>query len=681
MTYMRLSRTRWRLLVAAVPVLLFGGGGAAWGDRPGGHGWDTRELHVAAWGRDSWPGTASRPFRTLERAQRSVRAGTRRMRLDIVVSLHPGTHTLEEPLRLSDRAGDSGENGHRVIYQAHRYGTDRQRPAVVSGGRKVTGWRLDDPGKGIWRAKVGDLETRQLYVDGVRARRARLDGGARGGLPGNVTETEQGYVTDSTAPQSWDNAEDIELVYHGQLPLYNFSEPRCGVADISGDADSTTITMDQPCYRWFRRNHTGLFKYFDFVFELEPGPPSHVENSTSFLTEPGTFYLDRSRRRRHVLYYIPRPGEDLRRDEVVAPVLEQLVDGQGRAGAPLHDVTFRGLTFSHATWMEPSESTGFSHVFGPIYEAGDAGQDPVDPWDMSDDAKTLPGNVRFRHSRRIVLEDNRFTQLGADALELSLGTSDSVVRGNVFTDISGAGVTMGNRYPHTDLDRFNRDNLIANNWVHGVGAEYLGSVGIYAEKTQGVQIVHNQVNDVPYTGIVFGEFWTHYPAGETTAYGNRILNNRIFDVTQLNLDGGGIWTAAVQGTSWDNGSLVAGNLVHDTDPRGAEIYGPEDPGWGGLGLFPDDDSSYITWRDNIVYRSGDAAIGGCPPLGHLLFTDNFLDNGEPSFGCEGSIEDVVVTNTAVLEGDPEQACAAIPACATIAGKAGLEPAYRRLLSE
>lgn len=634
------------------------------------------QLHVAPWGRDVWPGTKRRPFATLQRAQRSVRASTARMRADIVVNLHAGTHVLREPLQLTNAAGDSGENGHRVIYQAYRHDTRRQHRVVVSGGRRISGWRPDDPSKGVWRADVGALETRQLFVDGDRATRARLDGGRRGGIPGDLTATENGYVTTSTIPQSWENPEDIELVYHGQLPLYNFSEPRCGVAAVSGDSRSSTITMDQPCYRWFRRNHRGTWDGFDF----QPGPPSHVENSRSFLTEPGTFYLDRSRPGAHVIYYLPRPGEDLRRATVVAPVLERLVDGHGTPGAPVHDVSIRGLTFSYATWLGPSQPTGFSQVFGPLYEAGDAGEDPSDPWDMSDEAKAVPGNVRFVHARRIALENNRFTRLGSDALELSLGSSENLIQGNLFTDVSGGGIAIGNRYPHTELDKINRANRVANNWVHGIGVEYEGSVGISIEKTQETTVEHNQINDTPYTGLTFREFWTPYPQGQTTAYGNRIMSNRVFDTTERHLDGGGIWTAAPQGTSHEDGSVVAGNVVHDATPS-RDIYYPEDtPDWGGLGLFPDDDSTYITWRDNIVYRTGDAAIGGCLPLGYLIFTHNYWDNDTPAWGCTGEHHIVVEGNT-LLDGDPEQACARIPRCSGIVSSAGLEPPYRRLLSE
>jgi hypothetical protein len=174
-----------------------------------------------------------------------VRTRTATMRRDIVVSIESGTYVLDAPLQLSAAAGDSGENGHRVIYQAARYGGADPADVTVSGGRTITGWSR--AGGGAWRADVGTLETRQLYVNGVRPERAKLGAG----LPGRLTTTDTGYIVDSTVPQTWENPEDIELSYrfNGVWPeqaLY-FTEPRCGVAAITGDESSSMTTAPAGC--------------------------------------------------------------------------------------------------------------------------------------------------------------------------------------------------------------------------------------------------------------------------------------------------------------------------------------------------------------------------------------------------------------------------------------------------
>jgi hypothetical protein len=195
------------------------------------------ELFVSPTGRDSWPGTKSRPFATLKRAQRAVRGQTAGMSSnDIVVNLRGGTYGLRRPLRLSGTAGDSGQNGRAVVYQAYGYGTGAQELVVISGGRRVTGWRRAENVQGAWRANVGDLEARQLFVDGRRARRTALGRG----LPGNAIRVGTGYATRSTVPRSWRHPEDIELrvqrrrgraaVFGG--PLWCLPHPRLRAVEL-----------------------------------------------------------------------------------------------------------------------------------------------------------------------------------------------------------------------------------------------------------------------------------------------------------------------------------------------------------------------------------------------------------------------------------------------------------------
>ncbi len=667
----RLRAVPRRRHTAALLAILLTLAGLAFFAPAGGASTPAKKLHVATWGKDSWNGTADRPFATLQRAQESVRSRTPGMRSDIVVNIHPGTYALSAPLQLRGSAGDSGRNGHSVIWQADGYGSHKQWPVILSGGRRVVGWQLDDAVKNIWRAQVGSLDTRQLYVNGVRATRARNAAGAAVGLPGTLTLTDAGYVTTSIEPQSWSNPGDIELVLAGN----GFSDPRCGVAAISGNATSTTITMEQPCHRWYVRNHAGVWGNEedgrgtgeDAVYK--PKPPTHAENSKSFLTEPGTFYLDRSNPGKHTLFYIPRAGENLKSSEVIAPVLETLVEGVGTPGDRLHDVTFRGLTFTYATWMGPSRSTGFVQSYGSMYEGGDAGEDPEDPWDVSDEALQVPGAVRFLTARRIVLENNRFQRLGGEAIELAAGTAESVVRGNRVEDISGGGIQIATRRPGPDLAliQSNPDNVVENNLVRQVGLEYTGSIGIYAELIQRARIAHNQLDDLPYTGISFGEYWTHHPVGETVAFGNRILGNHVFDYMKVARDGAGIFTSAHQGTSYANGTLVRGNLIHDLTNHGVAFY-------------LDDDANFNVWQGNAVYRMGDrGAVSGCP-LNNVV-TQNYLDFVEPTFWCERGGVHVVYEGNTELTGDGEQACAAIAGCAAVQRRAGLEPRWQHLLSD
>ncbi|MGP3969423.1 right-handed parallel beta-helix repeat-containing protein [Streptomyces sp. 6N223] len=622
-THRRSRRARAVGAGVAVAGLLAAGYAMTVAAAPHGEPDGATRLYVAPWGDDDWPGTAERPFATPAGAQREVRERTAGMDEDIVVSLRGGTYRLAEPLRFSAAEGDGGTGGHRVVYQAYGYGTPHQEPVTLSGGRAVTGWRpaADGPegvpegvAEGVWRADVGDLETRQLFVDGRRAERTALGGG----LPGEAIRMPEGYATRSTAPQSWQRPEDMELVFNGGEEGLPYSEARCGVGGIAGDAEWTMIRVDQPCF-------DDLAEMYDNEVEGSvPPAPTDVENSLSLLREPGTWYLDRSEPGHHVLYYLPRPGEDPRHVPVVAPALQTLVRGEGTADAPLRDMAFRGLTFSHATWLAPDEPTGFPQIIGSWYWTGGA-------------LARMPGHVTFHRAERITVEGNRFTRLGGQALTLSAVGPGNTVRGNAVADVSGGGV---------EVHGSGAGNRVVDNRVRRVGTDYRSSIGIVLEGPPDSTVAHNQVNDVPYTGI-----WGESPRGL------RVVGNLVFDAVTEVPDGGGIYLPFAQGTSFDDGAVVRGNVVHHAT---------------GVGLYPDVGADWVALERNVLYGS-EYAVSGVEP-GRITIADNYWDNGEPYWWPEDTPTDgVTLTGNTLLpraDAAAEAACRADPACAGILADAG-----------
>lgn len=85
-------------------------------------------YYVAVNGNDFGPGSATAPFRTLEKAQAAVQRSTKGMKSDIYVYVGPGTYYLNEPLKFTSE--DSGQHGHRVIWQAQ----DMVKGVNISGG-------------------------------------------------------------------------------------------------------------------------------------------------------------------------------------------------------------------------------------------------------------------------------------------------------------------------------------------------------------------------------------------------------------------------------------------------------------------------------------------------------------------------------------------------------------------
>ncbi|EMD23762.1 right-handed parallel beta-helix repeat-containing protein [Amycolatopsis azurea] len=588
-------------------------------------------FFVSTDGRDDWPGTADRPFATPKAAQEAVRAVTAGMTGDIVVTFTAGVHHLAQPLAFDDLQGDSGMNGHRVIYQPDGYGTPEQAKVELSGGREITGWSAG--GDDVWTAPIGDLAPRRLTVEGRPATRAA----SGAGLPSSVTKTDTGYVTDSVEPQSWPDPSGLEFVDPG---VYPWSEARIAVASISGDASSTTITMAQPAFdnarslydsKWYGAGGDGTWDGL--------AAPSVLENNVAFLTEPGTFAVSRGESGEHVLHYRPRPGEEIGKTTVVAPVLETLVSGQG-----VHDLVLRGFTFADSAWTGPTRTGGYLHYHGNArHERGDfqkidLGADvgyvhvPAEP-------VQLPANVSFTAGSRVALADNHFTRLGAGGLLIENGT-DIEVRGCVFDEISGSGVAV-----HGGTRVSLEDNL-----VHHIGTEFRGSPAVLVVESEETTVAHNEIHDVPHNGVVI--------TGGERAKGTQVISNLVERSMGKLMDGGGIYLSAPQGSSFAGGAMVRGNVIRDV----LTSYN--------FGLYADYGAAWVTVLGNIVHRADTPIVLQVgPPLENVAFVGNFWDV-RPDGYDDPPKSVTVAANTLLPKETFEATIRADPAGADILARAG-----------
>ncbi|MER5846730.1 right-handed parallel beta-helix repeat-containing protein [Streptomyces sp. NPDC002012] len=653
-------------LVAALSVVLAlgvpGSSTAAGADSADAH---LADVYVSPMGDDHAQGIARHPVKTLQRARDLARARAAHADGDLTVHLASGTYRTEKPLVLDAR--DSGRDGHRIIWQ----GTGS---TVISGGRKVEGWKPVRGRPGLYSAPApqGLSDTRQLYVDGVRAQRAR------GEVPVGLTVTPTGYTTTADTLAHWRHPSDAEFVYSSGEELWNvernglgqWTEPRCRIAEAEG----TTLTMVQPC--WDNSNKRVEFPDIPgrSVSMVGPGhltnggKASYIENAYELLDQPGEWYLDRSAR---TVYYLPRKGEDLRRADVEAASAEKLVDGRGTATAPVHDVVFRGLQFSYATWLTPSRPEGFSEIqagytiTGPTGWATqglcgfvEGGTCPFASWTK------MPGNVSITYGKRIEFSDSVFTHLGAAGLELGTGTADTRVSGSIFTDISGNGLEIGGVDGQTPASGVE----VTNNHLYGLPREYHGAVGILNGYTQHNTIAHNQLDHLGYSAISMG--WGGWPdkigspATPNPSHDNVVSDNLIFDYMQMFDDGGGIYTQGMTGTSLADGEKVTGNVIHDQ--------------WGlGKSVYTDNGCTYETVEGNVLYGASYANVASRhtdyrDTLGNndpTLVKDNWWEEGT----SDGDNKGLVTTGNRIMT-----SLADVPAA--IVDNAGVESAYRGILT-
>ena len=600
-------------------------------------------IYVSPSGSDSNPGTAASPVQTLQKAQQLVRNWNGDTTADLTVTLADGIYRLASPLTLD--ATDSGKNGHSVVWKA----AAGAHP-VLMGSKRLSGWTQVSGSTTLWVAQgPAGLQTRQLYVDGVRATRAT------------------GKVPSAATLAGWKNPSggfppEVEFVYTGGWG--GWTEGRIPVASVSGG----TINMVQPC--WDNSNKRGN----NNVGPGSVGAPTRAENAYQLLDEAGEWYLDGASSK---VYYYPRAGQNLATLDVEAPVLEALVTGGGTAASPLHDVVFDGLQFSYATWMGPSGPNGFSEVQANYTVWGNG--DPT-----AGNAEFLyhqiPANVSLTYAQNVRFVNSAFVHLGAAGLALGNGAQNCVAQGNVFTDISGNGIELGNVDMRTATGNDQTlGNTIANNHVFDIAVEFHGGIGIDVGYAASSMIVHNQVDHTPYTGISIG--WGGWPDKQgkpgLTSYtqSNNVSYNLVFNVMQTLNDGGGIYTNGQTSAAhtFATGEVLKGNVVHDL--KGFI--------WG---LYVDNGTDWITVSGNAFWNPS----GSLSPWGYCH------NNTYPGEG--GGLDNILVTGN-YWQGDPTlqgpgagaapdahcqlsnntKISGAADAPAAIVAAAGLEAAYKGVL--
>ena len=250
-------------------------------------------------------------------AKAAVERRDSHMTADIDVDLLGGTYHVPGGLGLGP--ADSGSDGHNVVWQA----APGQHP-VFSGADKITGFTEYDKTLGIWRAPLSQAEAQaggqQLFVDGQRAELAQS-----AGSPPGAQVTSTGFSTTDPAYASFTNQSQIEVVdnsdwKHVSCPVQSITPAPGGGSDINmlpscWDANNVNVPN-----LGFPYNGSGLPAMSSI---------SYVEDAYQLLTQPGQFYVDQAG---HYLYYIPRPGQDIKTADVELPVDQSLLTMQGTPG-------------------------------------------------------------------------------------------------------------------------------------------------------------------------------------------------------------------------------------------------------------------------------------------------------------------------------------------------------------
>ena len=553
------------------------------------------EIWISPKGSDFNDGTRQSPKATLTSALRQAREWRRtednRIQGGITFYMEGGTYAFYEPVFI--RPEDSGTKESPTIIRS--VGDEK---VILSGEISIKGWKKQ--GK-VWVADVPafngrPLDFRQLWVNGKKAVRARdVEDFEKMNRICSVDEkNEILYVPAVSIRRLIDNKGNLKAKYAEMVLHQMWCVANLRIRSVEVQGDSAAIRFHQPESR--------------IQFE-HPWPRPMVttdgHNSAFYLTNarelqdvPGEWYHDIDARK---VYYYPREGEKMQEAEVIVPAVETLVRVEGTLDRPVCHIRFEKITFSYTTWMRPSEK-GHVPLQAGMYLTDGYRIDPKmqrnylnHPLDNQGWLGRPAAAVRVVAARQIDFERCRFEHLGSTGLDYEEAVQGGVVRGCLFRDIAGNGLLVGSFSPaahetHLPYDPADRREVctqqqINNCYFTEIGNEDWGCLAIAAGYVGDVNIEHNEISEVPYSGISLGWGWTQTV---NCMRNNRVHANLIHHYAKHMYDVAGIYTLGSQPKSY-----VTENCVHS-------IYKPgyvHDPNhW--FYLYTDEGSSFITVRDN-----------------------------------------------------------------------------------
>lgn len=516
------------------------------------------EIYVSLQGNDKNPGTKEAPFNTLNRAIKQAREWRRLNRPEVAggiyIRLEEGVYAQRNSLFL--RPEDSGTPDSPTVICA----VDGAHP-VISGGVAVTGWKrgCNHPAipeklrQKIWSAEaplIGNrrVETRQMWVNGHKVQRAAQfpDGGLERMIDFNPEEqTITIPVSQSVNPERLQNAGQLEMIVHQRWAIAILR-----VKSIDAKDRQAVVRFHEP------ESHLEFaHPWPQPVIGGEKGNSSFcLTNALELLDQPGEWFQEYPS---GTIYYYPQADENMETAEVIIPALETLVTIDGTLSRPVKHIQFNGITFAHTSWMRPSYQGHVTLQGGfPLLDAYKL-QEPGLPEkaELENQAWiTRPETaIRVRGAEHIDFKHCTFRHLSSTGLDYEWAVTASSVEDCQFTDIGGTALLVG-AFPDggfethvpfipADVRELCSHITIRNNFISNVTNEDWGCVGIGAGYVRNMDISHNEVCHLNYSGICVGWGWTSLESGMCN---NRIEANYVHHFARRLYDAGGLYTLSNQ---------------------------------------------------------------------------------------------------------------------------------------
>jgi len=528
-------------------------------------------FYVSPTGNDTTGnGSITAPWRTIGGARDAIRmsGANANMQQDIVVNLRGGRY--EQGATLAFTPADSGTSGFYITYRSHP-----GERAAISGGKRITGWS-QVPGKPYWVAPVPAASGfadyfRQIYVNGVRARRAQ-----------SKWITGVGYFDDEGTHQAIDgitfkaadlkpytNVSDLRLMHISSFKVDEF--PITGIIDDAANGRKN-VRLQQPyCQARYDRGE-GFFEATDQWM---------IVQAIEELDEPGEWYLNRATRQ---VFYYPNSFENMATACVDAPVVETLLRFTGTSAAnKVRNIRFQNLVIEHGNWLFPRDYYIGGGQAEIIHQGVPADAPPPGLFE-------IPGQIVLDHTSGLQFVSNLIRHMGSCGIQPANGAVNTLIKGNIFYDLTGAAV-LGGRWgggPAIPNPEICNNTVVSNNVIRNTGSDFMGSTLVNNLQHWSFQVLHNDMADGQYMGF-------HQRNSTRTVKASAGMGGTVVSFNKISLanvgarfgvgDGGYIYTFGI----WPK-STVKGNDINTIYVAGGNVSG----------FYLDNDSYGLNVEGNVM---------------------------------------------------------------------------------
>lgn len=499
------------------------------------------ELHVAVNGDDASPGTADRPFASLERARDAIRElkADGELPEPVTVWVHGGVYPREATFALS--AEDSGSAETPIVYRAVEGETVRIIGGVAippEAIREVTDAEILDRMDERARGKVVQVSLTELGAKGADKQWPVTFRGYAGwpelffdGQPLEIAR--------------WPNegfARMAKVLDQGSRPRWSEKPDRPGSFQYEGDRPERWLKADEVylngywCFKWYNEvirvakidpENKSITFAAPHVYGIggASGGDFFALNLLEELDRPGEYYLDR---KAGLLYFwppAPVEGKEIGLSIMDTPLVTM---------ADVSNVTLRGFVFEFSCGQAVTISGG---------------------------ANNLVAGCIIRN-------------LATDAGRIDGGSNNGVQSCDLY-NLGGAGFSLsgGDRPTLTPCG-----NFAENNHIHHFGRLFRTHRDAVALNGVGCKARHNLIHDAPHHAIDFGGNY------------HLVEFNDIHDVCTETDDAGAIYT----GRDWTTyGNMIRYNFWHNV---GGSLH------VGNQAIYLDDTACGVTSYGNVIYR-------------------------------------------------------------------------------